>query len=110
MNATIRPWRLSGEAGYISSPRGYVPLVTPFSESANRDKRGGANPEALANAKLIIRAVNGFDALLAACKSVLDWAETNIEEQKHRHAAMIEIVRAAVDECDEDWLDPPGTF
>ena len=66
MSHTPGPWRVT-DAGYISSPHGFVPFITPFTTEANRDKHRGATPEAMGNARLIAAA----PALLEACHAAL---------------------------------------
>ena len=62
------PWHVT-EAGYIgSNGEGFVPLVSPFREGANKEKDGGPTEQAKANADFIVRAVNSHDDLLAAAK------------------------------------------
>lgn len=63
---TPGPWRVTGP-GYIgSTTNGYIPIITPYTDRANRDKHGGATPEAMANAHLIATAPELLEALEAA--------------------------------------------
>jgi hypothetical protein len=60
---TPRPWR-NGEYDKITDDKGETITLQGFALSMGR------NDEAAANAALIVRAVNSFDALVAACEAV----------------------------------------
>ena len=68
---TPGPWHIA-EPGYIASDaNGFIPLITPFTAKAHRDMHNGATPEAMANAKFIVRAVNSHDELLSIVRDIL---------------------------------------
>ncbi len=68
MNATLRPWRyLRDEGQFIVADKDRIVAEIPCQ---------GCNPE---DGELIVRAVNSFDDLLAACKDMLEIIEERNE-------------------------------
>lgn len=70
---TATPWRVT-EEGYLNAPMNSagghaVPLCSPFTHKAHRDKHGGANQEARDNAELIARAVNAHARVVATTQA-----------------------------------------
>ena len=86
---TPLPWRvtggLSGDAMIASDRDGYVPLRTPFREDAFRDgpdRSSHSNETLMANAALIVRAVNGHDELVSALRKAEEWIKGAYQESQ----------------------------
>jgi len=59
-NHTPEPWNADSSGHIGSLQMGYIPILTPFTEDAHRDKFGGPTPEAIANARRIVSCVNAL--------------------------------------------------
>ncbi len=85
MSATARPWVWSPDQGnFITTRKGDVVAEVPCQ---------GANPE---DGELIVRAVNSFDGLLAACKDLIAWANISDDSRSApmRDKALAVIAKA----------------
>jgi len=75
-------------SGYLANGvGGYVPLITPFTVDAHRDKGRGASPEARANAEEIAKHYNGYTELISAAQrldSDLDLLTRGMGDQGER--------------------------
>ena len=94
---TPGPWHVTPE-GYVSSDsHGFVPLITPFTEDAHRDKHRGPTPEAKANARLIAAAPD----LLATLEEVfgtIGESLTALDKEELSTEGFIDCMAAAQDD------------
>ena len=81
--------------GYVTSDiYGYIPIITPFTEEANRGKHRGATPEALANAYMWAASPDLLAALedLVCCPT---FTGARFEKDPESHKAWT-LARAAI--------------
>lgn len=93
---TPTPWEASGTL--VTAPPRSLNIEDQIGVTFKRicvtDNETYMTPEeADANAAFIVRAVNNFDALLAACKAVVEWADDNPGESGF---TAVDLVRAAI--------------
>lgn len=72
VSATPGPWHATPAGHIASANHGFVPLLTPFTEDAHKDKFGNPTPGALANAYLAAAAPELLEALEELTPS--DWS------------------------------------
>lgn len=86
---TPGPWHVT-PAGYVVTDNfEFLPIIHPFTETANRDKFGCATPEAMANAQF----VSATPELYSAAESLV----TLWEEWAHDSSALAEPLRRSLE-------------
>lgn len=91
MSATPRPWRwLPDEGQFIVADKDRIVAEVPCQ---------GCNP---ADGEFIVRAVNSFDDLLAACKAAKAWIvnESSAPDRKVR-SELVEVLESAIAKAEQ---------
>ena len=87
VEATPRPWRVKDGNGFVVEDSYGIAILSTTSGAQNRRA-------ARANARLIVRAVNAYDALVSALEQIHEWADAHSDgapdaSPRDRDAAMI---------------------